>query len=489
MKCKGERGKMSKIDFYNELQEKIEESVSIKDVFALYDGIVFNKNTSIPCPFCGSSKSFSLYGNKCKCFKCTTSHNVFSYYKDRFGVDFFTAKISLARDFNLIDSQRADEILSKRGKTYVSVTKNNNFMERSKQLNKINDCKSAKRQSDEVINNVYTAMSRVSLLTEHQYKHLLNVRAVPIERIARDYFRMPRTTVVKVRNEFMIALLKDIKKHYGYTAKDLVGVPGFYIDEKTGNVDMVKSRGGIAIKSRAANGMVNGVQIRKYDHINDNYEMVADKEDGDSSKYYWFSSKDRNYGVSSGACVDVSFPPGNKSRRCLYITEGKFKAEAICRSRKAPVIALPGVELWRGALEPQIAYIQYKGIELKDINICFDSDIGINLRVYNAFKGMSDEILNKYKDMKVNVLVWEQSFGKGLDDVINSNNINNVKSVPVDEYLKSYEVFLELLNNKYDIDKKEVFYKGTKNKVDKDELFSIYKDVVLKKLNVILNED
>ena len=491
----------SKLSYYKEIQEQIENTVTMRSVFKVYDGIVFEKDSNLTCPFCGRKGAFVLRSKRCDCYKCSRSYNVFTYYEEKFGGDFFAAKISLARDFGIMPADKAEEILEKRrkeGKLVPSFSEKKIVdQEMVKRLNKQDKWNEAERQTEDVIDNVYTAMSRVSMLTEAQYKHLLTARNLTIDRIAKDYFRMPKTYINKVREEFMDTLVKDINKHYGYTVDTLIGVPGFYRDEKSKKVTMVPVSGGIAIKSRTANGKISGFQTRNYSYINaDNgsYDIVVDEkvEDEDkkkkNNKYSWFSSPRRNEGVSSRTCVDVLFPPNKKMRRQLYITEGKFKAEAIVKAYLSPVISLPGVTQWKGVLDPQISYIQKNILEIKDIFICFDADIGVNLRVYNAFAGMAEEVLKNHKELNVFVLVWDERFGKGMDDAINANNDNKVKRVRIGEYLDEYKKFIEELEGKYDINGFDIYYRKTKEKVKKSELFEIYKEKVLIPLKVELKK-
>ena len=70
----------SKLSYYKEIQEQIENTVTMRSVFKVYDGIVFEKDSNLTCPFCGRKGAFVLRSKRCDCYKCSRSYNVFTYY-------------------------------------------------------------------------------------------------------------------------------------------------------------------------------------------------------------------------------------------------------------------------------------------------------------------------------------------------------------------------------------------------------------------------
>lgn len=88
------------------------------------------------------------------------------------------------------------------------------------------------------------------------------------------------------------------------------GVPGFYQD-KDGKwtMNFTGKGSGFLVPMKAINGNIRGMQIR-LDHPRD------------GQKYIWFSSVNKNLGVSSGSPVHFIGDPADET---LYITEGGLK--------------------------------------------------------------------------------------------------------------------------------------------------------------------
>lgn len=468
---------------FKELKEFLLERISVVEVHQRYSGFVNRRGTMSNCPFCGEDKFYETRYNKFKCYNidCNNQglYNIYDYYMKKFGVDFFTALISLAKDFNYISVERADRILSKNYKKGAPIKLNKEVVQQTKTLKELDN--SAPHQSPEVINNVYEAMSEMARLQKNELIYLRDERELPLERIVNDYFTMPNM-YGENGPKFMDTLIKYIGVKHGYTEDKLIGVPGFYRDEN-GNVTFI-SRRGIAMKARNVSGLINGIQIRNYDYITDKGVLFLGKyKDGKQKpKYLWVSSRGLKDGCSCVAVVDTLIPKDNIKDK-LYITEGKFKSEVISRVLGVPVIALPGVKQWGGVLDSEIAYIDEKIKKINNIFVCFDADLGTNLDVYEQLKSMTEKVLLKYK-AEIKMIVWNEVFGKGLDDLILHNNKDKYKEINYSDYMKEYDIFLKELRNKYTVIGCGVYYKNTKNKVNKDELNNLYSQVVLTPLGI-----
>ena len=305
---------------------------------------------------------------------------------------------------------------------------------------------------------------------------------MPLERIISDYFTMPNMYGENGR-VFMKELKEYIAIKHGYTEEKLIGVPGFYRDEN-GEITFVP-RKGIGMKARNSAGLITGIQIRNYDYITNKGVLVLSetyKNGKAKSKYLWVSSGRLKDGCSSEAVVDTIIPEVNLDGD-LYITEGKFKAEAMSRVLGVPVIALPGVKQWGRVLESEIKYINENIKQVNNIFVCFDADLGTNLDVYGQLKSMTEKVLSKY-NAEIKMIVWNQVFGKGLDDLILENNKDKYREILYTDYIKEYTLFLEELNKRYSIIGDTICYKNTENKADKDELNELYSQSVLTPLGV-----
>ena len=163
------------VDF-EELKVILLERVSIAEVHGRYTGYTRSSGTMSDCPFCGKKdKFYETRYNKFKCYNssCNNGKNlydIFGYYMAKFGVDFFTALISLAKDFGYMDTETADRILSKNYKKGTPIKLNKNVVEQTKTLKELDN--SAQRQSPEVISNIYQAISEISTLQENEFIYL-----------------------------------------------------------------------------------------------------------------------------------------------------------------------------------------------------------------------------------------------------------------------------------------------------------------------------
>lgn len=465
--------KYERIDF-KELKKMLIERIPVVEVHERYSGFVDKKSTMSRCPFCGKLKFFETSHNGFRCFgECGNNEkiNIFSYYMKKFNVDFFEAEINLAKDFGFISVETAERILSKRNPS-KTVTINKVVFENRPVIKDIH----AKRQSDEVISNVYESISKISLLKKEQFYYLKNIRGLSLDRILNDYFNMPYM-VGDAGISFMNKLKSYINKTFGYNEDVLLGVPGFYLDDNN-NITFI-CRKGIGMKARNATGLINGIQIRNYDSIQKNGDLYIKNKD---YKYLWVSSRDKEKGCSMKAAIDVIVPKGN-IYSSLFITEGKFKSEIISKQFSTPTISVQGVTQWRGVLENEIKYIKDNITDIKNIYVCFDADMGTNLMVYNELDNMCKEVLGKYSD-NIKLAIWDESFGKGLDDVILSNNLSKIKKVLLSDYCSIYKKFLEVVKTNYEIRGVDIYYKKTNNKVEKYKILKLYKEFVLKALDV-----
>lgn len=109
------------------------------------------------------------------------------------------------------------------------------------------------------------------------------------------------------------------------------GVPGFYLDEDgEWSLNFSARLSGILIPIISAKGLIQGFQIR-LDHV------IKD------CKYIWFSSVNKNLGVSSGSPVHVI---GNLDVDTVYITEGALKGTIAHYLSRKTFICVAGVNLY-----------------------------------------------------------------------------------------------------------------------------------------------
>jgi len=148
-------------------------------------------------------------------------------------------------------------------------------------------------------------------------------------------------------------------------------------------------------------------------------------------RYLWLSSAKKNEGTGAGPLpVHVSIPterlaqhePGTVVKTdTVWITEGPLKGD-ICadlikdnysqeeiKEIGDTFICIPGVQSWRLAL-PIL-----EKMEVKTVNVALDADATSNLNVREVLKELGKELA--VRGLNVNVVMWNEEFGKGLDDL------------------------------------------------------------------------
>ena len=111
--------------------------------------------------------------------------------------------------------------------------------------------------------------------------------------------------------------------------------------------------------------------------------------------------------------------------QALFITEGRFKSEAIVEKLGSVSISVQGVGNWKG-IEDEIAGIRETTKEAypnfngyKYLYIAFDSDMKYKYQVYSQLKKMTDMLNEKMPDMQVVYLYWDTP-EKGIDDLMSA---------------------------------------------------------------------
>lgn len=193
---------------------------------------------------------------------------------------------------------------------------------------------------------------------------------------------------------------KTIAKSLIYQGADLIGVPGFYKDEKE-TWTMVGQGSGFFIPVRSlegkierGKGYVEGLQIRS--------------DNPSDSKYRWLSSREMKDG--SGALTWSHFVGYPEEE--VILTEGPLKADIIYRFLNIPVIAIPGVNAIT-QLDRMLRLL--KGYGTKSIRIAFDMDMYKNPLVKDALENL--KVFLKERGFEFSVLEWDEKY-KGYDDFL-----------------------------------------------------------------------
>lgn len=232
----------------------------------------------------------------------------------------------------------------------------------------------------------YTAfLERLTLSPEHA-AHLIEERKLSHETIARNlYATLPGAETVS-------ALCTELAFEL-----DLAGVPGFY---RVGNGWRFDAREGkLLMPCRDHRGRIQAIQWRT-----DGMEGMP--------KYLWATSM-KFGGPSSGAPAHHALPYLSELQGSVVITEGFFKAETIAERLHVAVIGLAGASSFRDDFGQTI---RRNLPAVRKVRIAFDADERRKPHVHVALIRLIHAL--DAARLPSTVMQWEESAGKGLDDVL-----------------------------------------------------------------------
>lgn len=280
------------------------------------------------------------------------------------------------------------------------------------------------KEGKEEYSAVYDAFMTCYPLND-QHKKYLHQRHIQIH--DKEYCSMPQREQLPFFLEHV-----DPEKLYK--------VPGFYRYKESGQIGMVQQKGiGIAIKD--VHGKIQGIQIRK------------DILERDEPRYIWFSSdwikgnekasRVLEGGNSPGAPIDV-LPAVNYSE--LVITEGHFKASRVHDEFHCSALSVQGMGNYAGILD------SLHFLKPSCIYIAYDSDICVNSNVYVQLEKLV-HLITDNSEYPVQILVFSYLTGKGIDDVLNTENYA-IYAVPAEYYFAFYRQYI-LLTEKLHMESRE----------------------------------
>lgn len=182
------------------------------------------------------------------------------------------------------------------------------------------------------------------------------------------------------------------------------GVPGFYLDDSgKWTVKFYSKTSGILIPAVGIDGLIHGAQILLDVPIKDK----DDPPDKPGTKYIWFSSSNRNMGVTSGSPVHFV---GNPFARTIYVTEGLLKADIAHSLMNRSFAATAGAGNV-AQLEPIFALLASNGTEL----IIEADDIDKYSNKMTSKGASKIYLMAKKYGMDCRRLTWNPNY-KGVDD-------------------------------------------------------------------------
>lgn len=244
------------------------------------------------------------------------------------------------------------------------------------------------RAGIETLSRVYGELLRVLVLSDAHRQHLTDVRKMSVEQIASGGYRtLPQRGRVEIAERVAGRV-------------DPSGVPGFY---RLGSRWCLAGPPGILIPVRDFAGRILGIQIRR-----DN--------PGEGPRYVWLSSvssprRDRPGGTPAKTAFHVVRPPGSSLNR-VWVTEGPLKADIAAHILGETVVAVPGVNAWRGTR--LISELMSAGV--REVIVAFDADAEVNVHVARAEERLASAL--EEAGFEVFSASWPLARGKGLDDLL-----------------------------------------------------------------------
>lgn len=421
---------------FQELKIQVKNYMTIYDVLSWY-GVSLNRYGKGRCVLHGSAGNECFYVNprnqRYTCYSCGRTGDALSFIQEMEGTDFIGAVYIAGVNLGLISQEECNN-------RRINVNKQTNL--KAKEIKKPVEVIEVIKQEEEVLteadidrnSNVYDVLAYNCGLEPEDREKLLKERHIREDRVG-EYF------TVKPDHTGLIAKMECLcKKLYGYSKEDIAKVPGFYLDDK-GNLHLNNKMRTIAIRIKDSKGRTRMVQLRnKFAKEND-------------VKYFYLSSNAIN-GNKAKMWVDVLYPNNkvwkdespkallDKGLATVIITEGKFKAEIIADTFKCPVISIPGIKTFEHKVRAEIENINSIK-QMKNVMIMLDADMADNIAVGESVIKMLEEELNGLNFKNIFVVVWDNKYGKGADDVIINKNQGSFVKVKGIDFIASYKQFIE----------------------------------------------
>lgn len=333
------------------------------------------------CPRCGDKRGkfyISLNKNGIFCHHCNLKGNMVTLLSECFGNTYSDDKegfVNFLKDVT--------ELSTKGAATWDNISKKR-FLQQDINIETI------ERKQDSYCSKVYYSMLSMLDLREEHYNDLKR-RGLSDEDIKRFRFRSTPQNP------------KEIVKKLLAQGFDLEGIPGFYTDKYKNWSMSLPCQGYFCPVFDGEQNLIMGFQIRVDSPVN-------------GAKYIWFSSSNKEKGVSSGSLTTCL--PG-KQTGPIIITEGILKATVIyCLLKKEiTVLGVPGVNAIKGLK----TYLdRYAGMSYAFE--AYDMDAETNEKVLKAKEDLITLIQSF--DIDVHSLNWDTKDGKwngtykGLDDFL-----------------------------------------------------------------------
>lgn len=302
------------------------------------------------------------------------------------------------------------------------------------------------------VSAVYRALCDKLVLEEKHHRYLLSegwtdemlkkhhIVSLPEE----DGWRYRNKEKYNSRNPWRKELLRSLREDF--SLRDLLGVPGLYLQLEPERILKINSLGGILFPQYDVKGHTYRMKIRvdrrffdgRYNDISEQeyQKLLAEGQPcRDIGKYLQVSSMKEveledsytnkyPYGTGSGSNLSY-YMSHNDDYYCCWITEGEKKGIFANTKLHAPVISIPGVSSWSKMLEKDqygldsIEHMRAKGTEI--FIVALDADKAYNKNVLKSQSNIVEAF--KARGVRIAVANWSGAVGKGLDDLLATGGV------------------------------------------------------------------
>lgn len=311
--------------------------------------------------------------------------------------------IDFVRYYFSLRPQEAVEYLWSRyhGENYSAVQHKTVTLDKSKEH-------AAPDLSKEELNVAYSVFLGLSSLDDRSLSYLKNRNFTEDDITYYGFKTFPKRTIKGALNKAL----------RGYNIRP-ESVPGLYL--RKGDADAsFNFYDAVILPVRTVRGSIEGLQIRFFNP-------------GDGPKYIWFSSDRFTYpdyvydGKTPG--TPIGFVDREiKNDSTLFITEGLFKAISINKCYKCPVLTVQGVGNFSG-IDQELNYVLEKYPNIKRILIAYDADFIGNINVTSQAVRLYKTLQETYPNLRYQYVSWDEKYGKGFDDLIETTGGWNVKDI------------------------------------------------------------
>lgn len=246
-------------------------------------------------------------------------------------------------------------------------------------------CSEPERRAPEaILASAYRILLATLPLEEHHLLHLSLVRRMTPEQIAVGQYRtLPGSYWRRRSAASRVADLLDPD-----------GVPGFW--RAADGCWTLAGASGLLIPVRYWDGRIRGVQVRR-EHR--------------KPRYVWLTSRRLPDGAPAKAVYHVTWTRGIGTRR-IWVTEGPLKADVAAQRLGEVVVAVPGINTWRGSGIVK----DLRTVGVREVVLAYDADLQTNPYVLKAAFELCRAL--RSTGLRAWVATWSLAAGKGIDDLL-----------------------------------------------------------------------